>query len=326
MKKFNPEQELSKIQNRNISKNKNSQIKGSFIPALVLACFGVSVLGASISNSLTVEETDKYTVSVDIINGQQSQYIKKVPAGEFKATIDNDATFGSITCTKGYLSYDAETGEIYSNNIKEDTKCVLAFMEDGTKKIQLSQLSTENDNTGRTYIFKGDAKNNYIKINNIMFRIVRINGDGTYRLITDQPIAYTTYGTTNNYEESNVKSIINTWLEDSKIKTVTSDYDFDNYQAFYLDSLLNFNGYSLAKVGLLNVREAYKVTDGIKDSYLNGSYFLANPNGLTNVWAVVDGNITNVDSNTTLGVRPVINIEISKLKGQGIEELPYEIG
>lgn len=327
MKKFNPEEELKKIQNKNISINTSSRIKGSLIPALLLACFGVSILGTTISNSLSVDEEKYYTVNIDIINGQQTQYIKKVSQGPFEATIESDATFGSINCTKGYLSYDSETNKVSSTNISEDTDCILSFMEDGTKNIELSQLKSINDNDGKSYYFKGNSQNNYFKIGNTMFRIIRINGDGTYRLITNDNISNSSFGTTNDYNNSNIKNILNDWINNFKINNIVEkDYDYNNYQNIELDNLINMENYYLSNVGLLSVKEAYLISDGITESYLDGNYYLANGNGLENVYIMNGSIISNQNSNIEYGIRPVINIKIDKLKGQGTEELPYEIG
>lgn len=327
MKKFNPEEELRKIQNKNITINSASRIKGSYIPALLLACFGVAILGTTISNGLSMEDNNFYTVNIDIINGQQSQYIKKVSAGEFSAVIENDATFGSINCTKGTLSYDPETSRVYSNNINEDTECILSFMNDGTKNIQISQLNRISDNNGKSYYYKADAKNNYIKLGDTMFRIVRINGDGSYRLITEKSLDATTFGSNNDYVNSNIKDILNNWVQKfENYNLVEEDFDINNYQGLELDTLIAEYSYINSKVGLLNVREAYLITDGITDGYLSGSFFLSNGYGLENVWAIKDGVITNTSIYDTLNIRPVINIKPNSIKGQGTEELPYEIG
>lgn len=41
------------------------------------------------------------------------------------------------------------------------------------------------DNDGKTYYFRGNVTNNYFKVNNLMFRIVRINGDNSVRVVLD---------------------------------------------------------------------------------------------------------------------------------------------
>lgn len=49
-------------------------------------------------------------------------------------------------------------------------------------------LLTSVDEDGISYYFRGSVKNNYLKINNLYFRIVRINGDGSVRLILDNTL------------------------------------------------------------------------------------------------------------------------------------------
>ena len=53
-----------------------------------------------------------------------------------------------------------------------------------------AEIATENegliestDDNGTTYYFRGNVDNNYVSINDLIFRIVRINGDGSIRLV-----------------------------------------------------------------------------------------------------------------------------------------------
>lgn len=93
-----------------------------------------------------------------------------------------------------------------------------------------SAIATENeglleteDNVGKTYYFRGNVANNFVSLNNQMWRIVRINGDGTVRLILDTTIssANTTFHEKEleadakidgvNYDKSDVKEFLDGW-------------------------------------------------------------------------------------------------------------------
>lgn len=52
------------------------------------------------------------------------------------------------------------------------------------------------DNLGTSYYFRGDVENNYVKFANNNWRIIRINGDGTVRMILDSPVGTATLGAT----------------------------------------------------------------------------------------------------------------------------------
>ena len=49
-------------------------------------------------------------------------------------------------------------------------------------------VSTDNDD--KTYQFKGDATNNYLVFNNLVWRIIRVNKSGSLTIILDKPINY----------------------------------------------------------------------------------------------------------------------------------------
>ena len=62
-----------------------------------------------------------------------------------------------------------------------------------------------------------------------------------------------------------------------------------------------------------------------RDSYLYGSYFTSNITENGSVWAVKDGVVSTASKNTSLGIRPVINVRYSSLKGDGTINNPYMI-
>lgn len=329
MKKFDPEKELSKIQNKDkvIFSNK-SKFKGLFVPVLIFFCSCLVMIGASYS----LKEPDydaSYTIKIDIINGQEDYYVKSVSGGAFMDTIYSNATFGGINCTEGSLAYDPQNHVIYSDNIYQDTVCILSFMNDGTKVINLASLNMINDNHGYSYYYKGDSDNNYFKFNGLMFRIVRVNGDGSLRLIFADSIGKYAYGDNNTFDRSEIVSILENWLntnfKDNKY-IIFNDYDTTKYYENIMDvkNLINFEGYSNFNVGLLSLREMNLINNGVKSSYLKNNMVLGNGFDLDYVWALQDDKQVTLDSHTALDIYPVINIK-ADIKGQGTESYPYEI-
>ena len=159
MKKFNPENELSKIQN-------HQSKKVYILPALLMFFSIITIAGIAYSSSNN-QSDKKYTIKLEIINGKEDSYLKQVSAGPYEDIIDTDATFGSINCIKGKLEYDSDTKRIYSDNITENTTCILSFMDDGSEDINFAKLAKIYDNDGASYYYKGDAIDNYLKYNNI---------------------------------------------------------------------------------------------------------------------------------------------------------------
>lgn len=65
-----------------------------------------------------------------------------------------------------------------------------------------SGLYQANDDDGVSYYFRGAITNNYVKFANKIWKVVRINGDGTVRLISKETIGSSVY---NNYRSSDVQ-------------------------------------------------------------------------------------------------------------------------
>jgi len=101
-------------------------------------------------------------------------------------------------------------------------------------------LVTTNDNDGISYYFRGNVQNNYVKIGELLFRIVRINGNGSVRLIYDNILNERYPYNTNLYDpnvgitsltnitKSSVIDYLNKWYEDN-IKIYDAFINEDNY-------------------------------------------------------------------------------------------------
>lgn len=332
MKKFNPSEELNKVKNKKKSSN-SSKLSNMFVPVLVVACSCLAFVGVTFSTKLADESQSKFTVRVEILgNGQNETYVKEVAQGAFRDNINTNSSFGSINCTEGSLTYDALTSTISSVYVNSDVSCVISFMDDGTKNLSLENLNKIPDNIGTSYYYHADAKNNYLKINDLMFRIIRINGDNSIRLMLNDVILSSNYGNTNVYEESNVKNVLDNWYianMDGLPYVVEKDYDNNSYEPYTTDNLIDFYGTYNGKVGTLSVREAAIMTEGINGSYnfLNtaNGFYLMNANGSTNVYYYKDGKIQSINPDKVLSLRPVINIADVTLVGQGTYDNPYTI-
>lgn len=319
MQKFNPEKELNKIQNGR--SRRTSTIKGLFIPVLVLVCSLMAIASTSFSANI-VGTAPIHTITIEMINGPVDSYIRQVSNGPFKDTINTDATFGSIKCVEGNINYDATTNTISGEDIRSNVKCVISYLNDGTKNISLASLKSINDNKGTTYYYKGDRTDNYLVLNNTMFRIVRINGDGTFRLILD--------GTLNtSVLNDDLYTNISNWAlqyNTNNVEVVEEDFDVANYTIddINVHNLITYMGEYYNYGGLLSVREAMIINENVSNSYLN-NMLLSNFSDLNYVWVINESGINAVDKSTVANIKPVINVKISNLKGQGTQEMPYYV-
>lgn len=325
MKKFNPN-EYNDLQ---MSTKKNgSTINNFFVPVLIVACSCLAMLGITFSSKLLENDTGLYKVRVDIINGNEEYLEKMVTEGAFRAEINSNNSFGSISCTKGDLKYDPLTNTISSVYINRDTSCILVFKEDGEKYINVEELTPINDNTGASYYYKADANNNYIMVNGKMFRIVRVNGNNTLRVMLNEVILSSNYGN-EEYLSSNLRNTLRTWYNNNLSGlsyVVQGDFDNNNYEGEQEnDTLIDFNGYAYDYVGTLSAREAEIISEGVSNNYLNtvNGMWLMNPSGYDKAHYFKDGRVVVGLLDEVHSVRPVINIKVDKLKGLGTATNPY---
>ena len=94
--------------------------------------------------------------------------------------------------------------------------------------------------------------------NGMMFRIVRINGDGSYRVVLDESDLSFNYGVSNYFSDSNLQMVLNKWfnenLKGSKY-VVEGEFDISSYTDVDVDTLVNLDGSYNSYVGTLNARD-----------------------------------------------------------------------
>jgi len=128
-------------------------------------------------------------------------------------------------CTKGSSSeHDTsikmftENGKHIISNLGKDSKCHLWFdpkpltipeilakyTKDNSRSGEITAAFKEStpmtvyskaDDNGTSYVFAGVNPNNWVKLGNLYFRIIRFNGDGTMRLIYSGERSAATSGT-----------------------------------------------------------------------------------------------------------------------------------
>ena len=246
---------------------------------------------------------------------------------------------------------------------------------DNSKQNEAS-LVKGTDNDGDTYYFRGNVTNNYVKLlkhpndiwflnnnyynvekdgatkiekgSDMIFRIVRINGDGTIRLVLNESIATTSYSTTNGttdaakYMNSNAKIILDEWyksIDDISNYTTQSkfcnDINMDNasffsggnrimkgYEARNSNPSLVCNENSILnlQVGMLSADEnafagiRYYDTEPNNYFYLNNNTYNWTMTPMTymanSVFMSYSGDYLNyVGSGGNYGIRPVINLK-----------------
>ena len=220
-------------------------------------------------------------------------------------------------------------------------------------------LIEDKDDDGATYYFRGAVDNNYVSFANLMWRIVRINGDGTVRLVLNETIdTLSTYNTEEtSFKETALYDSLETFYENnlsyyeknianSKFCSETSitDNKYNAYTRIITNEIPTFNclGTSfISRIGTLMVDEI--VYAGALYDEENTNYYLYNSE-IDNLWwtsslarkddssiypflVSPNGSLTeSVASTLYRGVRPVINLSRNtKVSGSGTLTDPYTV-
>lgn len=209
-------------------------------------------------------------------------------------------------------------------------------------------LIQDIDDYGSTYYFRGASTNNYFKFADNMWRIVRINGNNTVKVVLDSATENlsTYYDEVSNnyfkYTNSNIKKNLENWYEenlrqydkyiasskacDYTLYTGTDEYIFESSQRLEVNHAPTFNclGNKVnAKIMPLTADEVEYAGGLIGVS--NTNYYLYNENITNPSWTItpargnqneyypyVIGTTGQIEStsigNQTRALRPVINI------------------
>ena len=285
MKKFNKDKYLKKLK---FNKYKRYLYIG--IPCILVLLIGIYFAYSKFSvfkEEEVVRTTVESFISDDAVIGAyiDGEYSKTIPGKNDgyvveKVVCDNDAS----------ASWNNDKWGILVTNLTKRTKCNVYFKIDPIKKIiaqldisgkcpsvnedgSVSATTVETtdgylckakDAYGDSYYYRGNVTNNYVKFADKYWRIVRINGDGTVRVIYDGTSAHangelsgdrqigstafnsssddnayvgymygkvgaSTYAETHaNTNNSTIKTYIDTWYENNIKGTTNEKYIVDN--------------------------------------------------------------------------------------------------
>ena len=193
---------------------------------------------------------------------------------------------------------------------------ILSTYQVGTAKTRIGgEIATTNegllstvDNKGTTYYFRGNVNYNYVKLGNNMFRIVRINGDGSVRLVLDSLIqAKSPYNTNESNDVSlgsfaslryaSITSVLQEWYNnnladyrtyisnsvfctDVSFTSTNNDVSFSNsYDRIFIDNTPDLYCSGDTYVGVIGLLSADEVAlAGAYRNVPNDKYYLYNEN------------------------------------------------
>ena len=196
----------------------------------------------------------------------------------------------------------------------------------------LSKVVTE-DTKGTNNYYKGTSSDNFVMFNNILFRMVKINSDGTVTIASENPLANIDYGAKNNrFDGSNMDEWLNNYfypqLNNKSKKLIVSSKWCDD---IYTEGKTTCDRYSKTKnVGILSLQDYVNSLDDLGMSYLGivARVWYNNFDSNNQVWSGKSNNQTAYKDNILLNIRPAITLkkDTKITSGSGTKEDPYLIG
>ncbi len=172
LKPFNYKKELKKVQGKGIHSKK-------FKYVTMFSIIGVSILSIFIYRSMAM-----YSFS----SGRYSA---------FKTTTSKKIKI-NVKANNGYVEGSLVDKILKDNTLKTETpNFTIGEPPASGNSVGGSGLFSASDEQGTSYYFRGNV-NNYVKFAGKTWRIVRINGDGTIRIILDESIGEYAFNSGNN--------------------------------------------------------------------------------------------------------------------------------
>ena len=291
-----------------------------------------------ISNQVSINAQETVNYTIKFTTKDNEKYSGVIQIGEKN---DENNTFADVIIANNKLNETSLTKNGES-----------ATLDEGFLK--------STDDLGVAYYFRGAVSNNNVKFADKNWKIVKINGDGSVKLVLDGTIEELNkyYESEFSFENSKISESLNNWYN-------VNLKDYRDYIAYYKfcndivteEESTNYIGYSRiitnkipmyvclgnkvnTKIGLLTADEVSMAGASTNE---NKSFYLYNENIKTAYYLMTgaeykngtyypflvntDGSIiANTAGNLLRSIRPVINIiKNAKISGNGSLEEPYEI-
>ncbi len=326
--------------------------------------YNISLSGISDKAEITLyDEFDKKVFKDTIKSGDKdilkNAEIDKEVVKKYKLKVVNksksDYVEGNIIIKKVDTVVNNFADTILQNNTPKEYPTTKPGVE---ASITNEGLIKDQDELGMSYYFRGSVDNNYVDFADNIWRIVRINGDETVRLVLNNISSNVSNfykdGTTDyKFDSSEMKNNLDVWYRDNlnSYENLISSNHFCNDSTYLNDSLqsytrlivnklpnLNCLGYVYnGNIGLLSADEALLAGGLYQNS--NTSYYLYNPSIQEEYFTMTLSNDNNMFMITSSGsindetsynlfrnFRPVINlIKNIEVTGDGTINNPYKI-
>ena len=288
---------------------------------------------ANFTNPLT-NSIANYVVDEGYLPAKTTKTFKLAMWIGYDVTEFNDEFKTQILVTG--IAKEAETLTNLSGGVNVLKNNTVINDTDYTKTTQDGLYYLKRNNEENTFYFRGTNVNNNITFANKEWKIVRINKDGSIKLLLNDSIGTSTY--------NNIDTTLNTWYN-SNIKG--SDYEKYVVQDNYCnDTTLSYkrvtsnkpklkcNNTTKKNIGILSVDEVM-LSNAIYNSTTKTSYLDSSINTYTLTPAQTNNDVFSfggtkqisiVNKTDTLGIRPTITItKDANLSGEGSTSNKYKV-
>lgn len=240
----------------------------------------------TLSSFVSIGAGETKTYKLELINNDKKNVSFEM---NVQKSSQEDSNFSQLILKNNLINKEAKT------KIGEE----LAINDEG--------LILDVDDNGNTFYFRGNVVNNYVKFADKLWRIVRVNGNGTIKIILDSSIGNSTIydtgltqkrlETLKKYSQTKVSTLLSEWyetnLKDYEKNIASSKYCIDtslegenlsNYFRVNISNIPTFNCLGTknnSKIGLLTVDEIIYAGATINEP--NSYYYLNNEN-IQNAW------------------------------------------
>ena len=197
-----------------------------------------------------------------------------------------------------------------------------------------SEFAIDNEDglfsSSGNYIYKGNVSNNYLKFNNMLWRIVRINSDNSLDIILDDYISILPWDSkVTSFKESQIYNylnhdFLNNLDKDMLISTSFCEDKIDDLSSITCEKQ-NTNSY----VKFLDVANFLNSVND-KKSYLvsDEEIFWLSDYGTDKIWHTNGINVSQSEVNTFYEIRPMVRLKSTTVysSGDGTKENPFEVG
>ena len=174
-------------------------------------------VGNKVKPSHFPNKGDGYEVESVKCNGKETSFDNY----NWKLTLP-DTSEEEITCEFVFRDTQTLANKILSSNTLITDTPTLTTSSNNTSDASGLYKSTETNTGDATYYFRGNVENNYVSFAGQTWRIVRVNEDGTIRIVMQDGInnnAYIAFNSNYNnytymyYTNSQVKSTLESWYQ-----------------------------------------------------------------------------------------------------------------